>query len=206
MNSAIRLLLLPTLVAPMALAGCDIGAAKSDLEVERLPDVDPNLPKVPDLPPPPHPIKYDDDSYSIYGLRARMRDTINTKVEVKGYIVDIYEPPDCDREDPDCTVLAPHMWMADEKDIDTDKREKQLRVVGYANSHEDIEDARKEKKRGTYEPMPGQPAIPTDFKVGNEVKLEGTFKHVSGGGFKSGNGLLQYAGHETLEAVDEDDS
>jgi hypothetical protein len=202
MHGASALTMLALTMAPL---GCG-SEGEGNLKVERLPDVNPNLPAVPDLPPPPHPLTYSDGSYSVYGLRARMQSTIGEQVEVTGYIVDIYEPPECE-DDERCETLAPHMWIADKPG--EEDREKRLRVVGYADSHEQYEEALKEAERGTYEPPDpesGMTPIPTDFAEGNKVKVDGRFVHVSGAGFKSASGVLEYAGHETLEAVEESDS
>ncbi|MCA9603724.1 MAG: hypothetical protein KC417_16950, partial [Myxococcales bacterium] len=64
----------------VGVAACDQAAA-SDLQVERLPDVKPNLPAVPTLPPPPYPVTYADSSYSVYGVRKRGNTTMDTDVE-----------------------------------------------------------------------------------------------------------------------------
>jgi len=196
----------------LTIACGDDGAAASDLTVERLPDVRPNLPEVPTLPPPPHPIQYPDNSYSVYGLRHRMRNTIDSDVEVTGYIVEIYEPPECPEGERCPVPAAPHMWIADtQNETDAGKR---LMVVGYAENQAQIDEAIEDAERGRAEELTeeqiamGMRPIPTDFHVGNKVKVQGRFVRISGAGFNSSEGLLDYAGHETLENVagDEDDS
>src|SRR5688572_11539396 len=67
------------------LTACGEGPA-ADLTIERLPDVTPNVPAVPTLPPPPYPVQYPDNSYSVYGLRRRESTTMDTDVQVTGYI------------------------------------------------------------------------------------------------------------------------
>lgn len=180
------------------------GETHTDLNVERLPDVQPNLPAVPTLPPPPHPTTYPDGSYSVYGVRARLRNTIDTELAVTGYIVDIYTPPECDRRhDPNCRVLAPHMRIADTRG-ESDPA-KTLMVVGYAENQEQIDEAVELHRRGRYEPPPpesGLLPIPVDFAVGNKVKVTGRFTRISSAGFNNSDGLLEYKGHETLEAVE----
>ncbi|MFW6067723.1 MAG: hypothetical protein ACOC97_05240 [Myxococcota bacterium] len=185
----------------LGLIGCE-QEGQSNLTVERLPDVNPQLPEVPKLPPPPHPIQYEDNSYSVFGLRKKMKDTIDSEVEVTGYIVEIYEPPECP-EGEKCEVKAPHMWIADtEGESDAEKR---LMVVGYAENQKEIDEAVEKAERGQYEPPDPESGIlpiPTDFEVGNEVKVKGQFAHVSGSGFMSADGVLDYRGHETLESAD----
>lgn len=209
MHRAIRLLcaaaLLPTLPAACGEEG---QAAASDLTIERLPDVRPNLPEVPTLPPPPHPVQYDDASYSVYGLRHRIRNTMDSDVEVTGYIVEIYQPPECPEGEHCPTPAAPHMWIADTRG-ETDQG-KRLMVVGYAENQAQIDEAIEDARRGRTRELTeeeramGMIPIPTDFHVGNKVKVEGRFTRMSGSGFNSSEGLLEYRNHTTLENVAEE--
>lgn len=200
---------LVALAVVAALVGC--GEEGTDLQVERLPEVEPNLPPVPTLPPPPHPTQYDDSSYSIYGARARLQNTLDSELSVTGYIVDIYQPPECDPREPDCRVAAPHMWIADTRIAEgevRDKRDVQMMVVGYAENQEQIDEAVELAERGRYEPPDpesGLLPIPTDFHVGNKVKVTGQFMRVSSSGFNNSEGLLEYRGHETIENVAEEE-
>jgi hypothetical protein len=136
--------------------------------------------------------------YTVYGLRARARTTMDTEVTLLGYIVDIYQPPECPDGDRCPPASAPHMWIADEPgEAEASKR---LMVVGYAENQVAIDDAIKEAQRGrTPEPIPGVVPIPTDFAVGAKVKVNGRFTRVSGMGFNNSEGLLDYRGHETVE-------
>ncbi len=195
-----------TLVIACALLGtltaCEPSPA-SDITIERLPEVQPNLPAVPTLPPPPYPTQYDDSSYSIYGVRARLRHTINEELTVTGYIVDIYQPPECDRRDRECRAAAPHMWIADARG--EGERANQMMVVGYAENQASIDEAVELAARGRYEPPDPESGIlpiPTDFAVGNKVKVTGRFTRMASTGFNSSEGLMEYRGHETLEAVE----
>lgn len=186
------------LLAPLA-AACE-GPAEG-LVIEKLPEVQPDIPSVPTLPPPPHPIQYPDDSYSVYGVREKQRATMDAQVEVTGYIVEIYEPPECPRGEK-CTAIAPHMWLGDT--MDASEPEERLQVVGYAENQEQIDEAVRDAERGRYEPPDpesGLLPIPTDLAVGNKVKVKGRFARVSGSGFNSSIGLLDYLGHETLESA-----
>ncbi len=187
----------------LPIGGCNQPA--SDLTIEALPEVTPNLPSVPTLPPPPHPTQYGDSSYSVYGLRSRLRNTIDTDVEVTGYIVDIYTPPECERE-PCPRPAAPHMWVADTPN--ETERGKQLMVVGYAENQEQIDEAVELAERGRYEPPDpetGLLPIPTDLVVGNKVKVGGRFARVGSSGFNNSEGLIEYGSHTTIEAVNAED-
>jgi hypothetical protein len=209
MNRAIVSLGATMLLATLV-AGCgNEPAAASDLTIERLPDIEPNLPAVPTLPPPPHPIQHADNSYSVFGLRHRLRNTMDSDVEVTGYIVEIYQPPECPEDEQCPPASAPHMWVADTaQEADTGKR---LMVVGYADSQAMIDEAIENHERGRTEELTpeqiamGMRPVPVDFAVGNKIKVSGRFTRVSGSGFNNSEGLVEYAGHETLESVVADD-
>jgi len=191
------------MVLGTALAGgCESGGA--DAQIEKLPDIKPNLPAVPTLPPPPHPVQYPDQSYSVYGLRKRMRQTIDNEVQVTGYIVDVYQPPECPKGKQCPLPTAPHLYLADTP-AETDP-EKRLLLVGYAENQKAIDEAVKLAKKGRYEPPDpesGMLPIPTDFFKGAKINVKGQFAHVSGAGFAQSDGLLDYRAHTTLEAAPE---
>jgi len=184
-----------TVAVALLSAGCD-QLASSEAEVEQLPEIVPNLPEVPTLPPPPFPTTYEDESYSVYGLRQRLHETLDTEVAVTGYIMEIYEPPPCKlRNKDECPrVDAPHLFIADA--LDKTDRTDQLIIVGYADHQEQLARARRGRKTTTID---GSVVVPTDLKVGNKVRAKGTFTLISSGGFNTSNGLLEYASHETLE-------
>ncbi len=191
----------PLFTAPM-LGGCGEGPAP-DLVIEPLPEVSPTLPSVPTLPPPPYPIQYPDTTYSVYGVRRREATTMDHDVTVTGYIVEIYLPPECP-EGRTCPVpAAPHLWIADARDIPADGQ--RLMLVGYATSQVAIDEAVEDHRRGREQPPESESGIipiPVDFYVGNKVKVTGRFARVSGAGFNSSEGLMEYRSHETLELVE----
>lgn len=175
--------------------GCD-QLKSSEAEVEKLPEIVPNLPEVPTLPPPPFPTTYADESYSVYGLRQRLHQTLDTDLAVTGYIMEIYEPPPCKvRKKEDCPrVDAPHMFIADTPDKTA--REDQLIIVGYADNQEQLARARRGRKTTTID---GSVVVPTNLRIGNKIVSKGQFRLISSGGFNTSNGLLEYASHETVE-------
>ena len=181
------------------LAGCEGGPA-SDITIEALPEVRPSLPAVPQIPPPPHPVTYGDGSYSVYGLRARLNNTIDQSHAVTGYVVEIYEPPECPADEPCPTPSAPHFFLSDT--VEEQERSKWLRVVGYAENHAQVEEAIEANRRGRYErpdPVTGQLPIPVEMAQGAKLKVTGQFTHVSGTGFSDSAGLLEFRDYEVLE-------
>jgi len=165
------------------------------LDVTRLPEVQPDLPQVPQIPPPP--AAYPDGSVPIGRLRRRLVEYLDKDIEVTGYIVAIYQPPECVTRGGCPRPLQPHLFIADAaNEGDEGKR---LEVVGYAASQEELETF---IRAGTRIPpnMDGTPRPPIDFAVGNKVKFRGHFA-TSAQGVSATNGLLEYRGHETLEAA-----
>jgi hypothetical protein len=183
------------LAAALLSVGCD-QFSSSEVQVEQLPEIVPNLPEVPTLPPPPFPTTYADESYSVYGLRRGLHKTLGTDLGVTGYIMEIYEPPACkERKKENCPrVDAPHMFIADAPDK-TDRAD-QLIIVGYADNQEQLARARRGRKTTTID---GSVVVPTNLKVGNKIVAKGQFRLISSGGFNTSNGLLEYASHETIE-------
>lgn len=181
-------------------AACEMGSPASDLRIEELPAVQPSLPAVPDLPPPPHPVKYADQSYSLYGLRKRINSTIDTDVEMTGYIVQIFTPPECPAGRTCPLPAAPHLYLADTRgEADPMKR---VLLSGYAENHEALNEAIEAARRGRplrVDPESGMLPIPTDFAVGAKVKLTARFTRVSGTGFSQPDGVLEYRAHTIVE-------
>lgn len=200
MKRALRLLSVFVLAAPMW--GCGEGPAE-DLTIERLPDVSPSVPNVPTIPPPPHPVQYPDQSFSVYGLRRRGEQTMDHDQVVSGYIVEIYTPPECPQGRTCPQPAAPHFWIADTRgEEDSTKR---LMIVGYAENQAAIDEAVENERRGRHQPPESESGImpiPVDLLVGNKIKVNGRFARIAGSGFNVSEGLLEYRGHETLEAVE----
>jgi len=184
---------------PMQSACEQTAAAK--VQVEKLPDVKPSLPPVPTIPPPPFPIQFSDQSYSVYGLRRAIRRTISTDVNVTGYIAKVYTPPECPPKEKCPLPPAPHIWLADTK-TEADPT-KLLLVGGYAENQKALDEALKESKKSKKAAPPpedtGLLPVPADLFLGAKVKLKGKFAYMSGSGFQSSEGVLDYQGHEILE-------
>src|SRR5690606_21157310 len=171
--------------AALPVAACD-SSEGPELKVEYLEPVTPNLPEVPQIPPPPHPVTYPDSSYSVYGVRARLRTTLDTEVAVTGYITQIYEPPPCEEGETCPRPAAPHFWIADvQGEVDNTKR---LMVVSYAENQDAIEEARRQGAAGQRRALAdGRTPVPIDLEVGNRVKVQGDFLLMSGEGFNASN-------------------
>lgn len=134
MKRSVRVILLSSLLGLVA-GGCD-QLSGSSLRVERLPEVQPSLPAVPRIPPPPFPVTYPDGTYSVFGVRRRSATTLDHDATVTGYIVEIYQPPACPEGETCPRPAAPHFFLADTaNEGDAAKR---LLVAGYAQSDEEL--------------------------------------------------------------------
>jgi hypothetical protein len=145
-------------------------------------------------------VQYPDSSYSLFGLRQRMKNTMDTDVDVTAYVVETYVPPECP-EDKNCPAArAPHVYLADTKDEqDATKR---ILLVGYAENQKAIDEAIIDTKKGKYkppDPESGLLPIPVDLFPGAKIKVKAHFARVSGSGFAQSDGVLDYRGHTTLE-------
>jgi hypothetical protein len=191
-------------------SACEQTASAQQVAVEKLPDVKPNLPPVPTIPPPPFPIQYSDQSYSVYGLRRAIRRTIGNEVTVTGYIAKVFIPAVCPPEGTPAKEAktfkcplppAPHIWVGDTKQ-ETDNT-KMVLIGGYAENQKAIDDAIAESKKPKKKAAPpedtGLIPVPADLFQGAKIKLKGRFSYMSGAGFQSSEGVIDYAGHETLE-------
>lgn len=194
-------LVYPAVLGCLTLSGSACkGRLSANANVEKLPEVRPNLPDVPKLPPPEFDITYPDGSYSVHGLRKRLRQTMDKPVDVTATVVEVYEPPQCAKGAECDKAKMPHIWVADKAgERDAVKR---LLIVGYAERHDEVATAlargkalRQQAKQGAVEGIGG------DFVIGDKVLLKGTFTRISAHGFNSSEGLLDYNGHRLVQAA-----
>jgi len=137
-----------------------------------------------DLPPPPSwaqstiPEKYPDGKWSVRGLRKKLKANLNQDVEVKGFIVDVYQCPPEQAKCPKGKVCkpcdVPHFFVADTKET---KKERGMVVCNY----------------------PVKPKPPVLPPVGTEVIVSGTFVREAGG-FAASDGLVDHK--KTVNAAD----
>lgn len=189
----------------LLIAGCGDDSGGKAMTVKKVDSYEPNLPAVPTIPKPDVPETYSDGSYSVHGARKNIGKTIDTQITVTGYVADIYEKPECP-EDKQCFTLMPHLFLADEKDEEIERR--LLKVVGYAKSFKEMEDQKEKDERGIEEELPEGvhlPPVVWDWREGHKYKIKGRFTRQSGEGFMATDGLLEYAGHECLDCPEEDE-
>ena len=165
---------------------------------EALPDVKVNLPASPNFDVKRAPLKYDTGEFSVYGLRKSMAKYLDKDVQVKGYMLEVYECPadlvKCNdtaakkkkaagkaagkqgAADPAAEVTTcrpcdqPHFYIGDTADA---RKERSLLVADYPT---------KDWKSDKPKPLKAQ--------VGQLYVVTGTFAINSVTGFAASNGLI----------------
>lgn len=167
-------------------AGCQSnssGATMAEPEATALPPI-----KV-DLPPPPSfaasdvPMKYPDGVNTIHGLRHNKKLVcdktqpgqpapadclLNKDVQVRGFLLEVYQCPKCPKGQTCKLCDQPHFFLGDKADT---KKEKSLMVVDYL--------------------MPKE--TPPALTVGKQYDVKGTFSINSPSGFGASDGLLVFS-------------
>lgn len=182
-----------TLALPLALSGCDKGgddaaaAEAGKQEEEELPNIDVNLPPAPDFEEGKMDEKHPDGAYSIYGLRenldARLEEgAAQAEIEVKGYVQEIYVPPECPEGEFCAPGKQPHVWITDKPDQQGKKRA--MMVVAYRFAIAEWDAERWE----------GQPEV--ILEKGQQYTFKGKFVRFSSTGFAHDSGLLEFVAYK----------
>ena len=196
----IRITVLSLTIAALALSLSACGQeGEEKTKVIKLQKHEANLPPVPTIPAVNVPETYSDRSYSLYGLRRNKARAINTVVEVTAYVAKMYEKPNCP-EGQTCPALMPHLYLAHEPNEPIAKR--QMRLVGWAQNFQEIEDAKSGKERELPEGIELPPVV-HDWEVGRKYKITAMFTRMSSAGFQDTEGLLDYKNHQCLDCPED---
>jgi hypothetical protein len=152
---------------------------------EQMPNMKVDLPPSPEFKPTTTPEKYPDGKWSVHGVRKQAKTTMGQEVEVKGYILEIYEcPPERAKctskkyKGPPCKACdQPHYYLSDKKE--GGKKDKAMLVANY----------------------PIKPKPPKMPPAGTEVVVTGTFTREAGG-FASSDGILDHKKTVTSDKPD----
>ena len=182
----------------LVLGVCEKEQKGTAVQVEKVEMYKASLPPVPKIPVPNVPLTYPDSSYSVFGVRKAMEKTMDSVVTVTAHIVKIYEKPVCAEGMP-CRVEMPHLYLADDPKEALEKR--WLRLVGYAQSFQELEDARLIAMDPSKVTELGEFLVPIvwDWKAGHKYKITGRFSRQSMVGFMDPDGLIDYQAHECLD-------
>jgi len=180
----------------LALALLAIGCNKEEPKAAKIKDEDEALQGPPikvELPPKPNfdegktVEKYEDGSYSVYGLRDKIDENVKageaaTEVTVRAYVQDIYVPPPCPEGQACPPGKQPHVWVVDNPAEQGKKRA--MMVVNYRFQIPEW-DAKRWK---------GIPEVV--LEKGKQYTFKGKFLRFSSSGFAADNGLLEFVAYE----------
>ncbi|MCA9693015.1 MAG: hypothetical protein KC636_25690 [Myxococcales bacterium] len=184
LNTVLPALLCTAVIAP----GCeDEQAAAKQPDEDEASSEDANI-KV-ELPPPPDfdegkvADKWEDGSYSIYGLRNELEENVKagdagTEITVRGYVQEIYEPTPCPEGETCPPGKQPHIWIVDKPEEKGKKRA--MMVVNYSFTISDFE-------ADMWKDVPD-----VTFEKGQQYTIKGKFKRFSDTGFADHRGLLEF--------------
>jgi hypothetical protein len=182
------------LLLTLALAAggaCDKGGAQAQEAApkEQISAVKVSLPPKPNFQEGKAPEKWEDGSYSIYGLRSKMEERLeegerDTEIILKGYVQEIYQKPEC-TGDLCPPGKQPHFWMTDSADDQGKKRA--ILVANYAYPIADWE----------MKTWKGVPSVV--IEKGKRYTIKGHFKRFSSSGFAQDNGLFEFVAYHPVD-------
>jgi hypothetical protein len=182
------------LAAPLALAACDSDAPAEGAEAgaqqeEQIPNVQVNLPPSPNFDEDKAPEKWDDGSTSIFGLRQNVDENLaagnsGTIVQVKGWVQEVYVPPECPEGQFCPPGKQPHVWITDHEGQQGKKRA--MMVVNY----------RFQVPEWDADRWKGAPEVV--LEVGKQYTFKGKFVRFSSTGFAHDQGLLEFDSYQAI--------
>lgn len=175
------------------LAACDKEEEAKEGEAQPAaaqPQIQVQLPPPPDFEEGKSPEKWEDGSYSIYGLRAEVDENVKAgeegaEIMVKGYVQEIYVAPECPEGEVCAPPKQPHVWITDAPEEKGKKRA--MMVVNYRFAIPEW-DAKRWKK---------EPEVV--LEVGKRYTFKGKFKRFSDTGFAFDRGLLEFVAYKPLD-------
>ncbi len=151
--------------------GCDQGGSGASMgsepEATAMPAMKVDLPNPPSFAASDIPLKYDDGSLTIRGLRKQQAAMLGKPAKVKATLLEIYQCPVCPKGQTCKLCEQPHFFLGDKPDT---KKEKALMVVDYLAPKE----------------------VAPKLTIGKQYVIDGTFSINSPTGFASSDGLLLF--------------
>lgn len=188
-------ILIGLLALPLVLGGCAEKAEKKAEEEEELPNLKVELPPAPNFDEARAPEKWDDGTYSIFGLRKNIDDRLKEgeagqEIEIKGWVQEIYVPPACPEGELCPPGKQPHFWITDMESEQGKKRA--MMVVNYYFPIPAWDEA-------TIELWKEEPLVVVE--VGKQYTIKGKFVRFSATGFAHDNGLLEFVAYKAPDPV-----
>ncbi len=180
----------PALFFALSLGACDKGEEQAKNEEPPPPKVKVQLPAPPNFDEAKVDEQYADGSRSIYGLRRKLDENVKegeagTEIMVKGYVQEIYVPPECPEGEMCPPGKQPHFWITDKPDQKGKKRA--MMVVNYSFTIPEWD-----AKRWKDEPM-------VVIEMGKRYTIKGKFLQFSSTGFAFDQGLLEFVSYKPLD-------
>lgn len=190
--SPLSSLVAAALLGAFVLTGCDKDEEELELkgeqaEEEQGPAVQVTLPASPNFDEGKAPEQWEDSSWSIWGLRRDIDKQVadgeaGTEITLKGWVQEIYVPPECPEGEACPPPKQPHIWITDHEGIEGKKRA--MMVVNYAFSIPEWQAA----------DWKDQPEV--IFEKGKRYTVKGIFKQFSDTGFASDRGLIEFRSYK----------
>ena len=160
---------------------------KKAAEEDSAPAIKVQLPPSPDFDEGKSPEQWDDGSWSIYGLRAKLDQNVKEgeagkELLVKAYVQDIYIAPECPEGEVCPPPKQPHVWVTDKPEEKGKKRA--MMVVNYRFQIPEWDAAR----------WKDQPTVV--LEKGKQYTFKGKFKQFSDTGFAFDRGLLEFVAYK----------
>ena len=183
-----------TFVGTPLLVGCDKDEEAleetAEKEEDQGPPVQVTLPPAPDFDEGKAPEQWEDGSFSIWGLRRDIDAHVAegeaaTEIQVKGWIQEIYIPPECPEGEACPPPKQPHVWIVDHEGVEGKKRA--MMVVNYRFTIPEWE-------------APDWKDVPdVVLEKGKRYTFKGVFKQFSDTGFAFDRGLLEFKAYKPLD-------
>ena len=149
-----------------------------------------------DLPPSPNfdegkaPEKWEDGSWSIYGLRTKLDENVKEgaggkEIQVKGWVQEIYVAPPCPEGEVCAPPKQPHVWITDNQGEQGKKRA--MMVVNYRFQIPE------------FQAKMWKDAPPVVLEKDKRYTFRGKFKQFSDTGFAYDRGLLEFVAYKPLD-------
>jgi len=196
----VRLALAPVLCTFLtgSMAGVLVGCEKPKVVEVKTDDKDeaPETNVKVQLPPSPNfdegkaPEKWEDGSWSIYGLRGKLDENVKagetgSEIDIKGWVQEIYVAPPCPEKEVCAPPKQPHIWITDNQGEQGKKRA--MMVVNYRFQIP-------EHQAKLWKDVP-QILLEKD----KHYTFKGKFKQFSDTGFSYDRGLLEFLAYKPLD-------
>lgn len=177
--------------ASLSATACDKSSGdKAAAQAPKAPVAQVSLPPAPNFQAARVQEKWEDGSYSIYGLRSNIDERVKEgdggqDVTVKGFVQSVYQPTECPEGEFCAPSKQPHFWITDKADQKGKKRA--MMVVNYQFQIPAADQRRWRKV----------PAV--EVEAGKRYTIKGKFKRFSETGFAHDNGLLEFVAIKPLD-------